>query len=119
MIFPENLHTVRQTLEAERAAALEQIQQHETRLGTLHGAVPDHLDLAQESIARGRRVTLLTQAQQQLEHIQAALQRVDEGTYGLCAACGEPIPPDRLEVLPYASLCVRCQAQHEQVGQPA
>ena len=119
MSIPVNLHDVRQTLEAERAAALEQIQQHEARLNTLCGAVPDHLDLAQEYVARGRRVTLLAQAQQQLENIQAALQRLNEGSYGLCAACGEPIPPDRLDVLPYACLCVRCQTQQEQVGQPA
>jgi DnaK suppressor protein len=116
MITPLETNVIRQKLDAERASVLAQIQQHEARLNTLSGAVPDHLDLAQEYVARARRVTLLAQAQQQLENIQAAWQRLEEGTYGLCAACGEPIPSDRLEVLPYACLCVRCQERQEQVA---
>jgi DnaK suppressor protein len=119
MITPLETNIIRQKLDAERASVLAQIQQHEARLSTLSGAVPDHLDLAQEYVARGRRVTLLAQAQQQLENIQAAVQRLEEGTYGLCAACGEPIPPARLEALPYACLCVRCQAQQEHSALPA
>ena len=46
-----------------------------------------------------------------LEHqIEAALQRLDGGTYGVCERCGKPINPRRLEALPYATLCVDCQA---------
>ena len=45
--------------------------------------------------------------------IEAALQRLDAGTYGVCERCGQPIPPRRLEALPYATLCVACQALEE------
>lgn len=51
---------------------------------------------------------LLKEARQQLNRIAAALRKIDEGTYGLCEKCGQPIDPRRLESLPDASLCIRC-----------
>ena len=51
---------------------------------------------------------LIGQAQAQLEQVDAALARLDEGTYGVCAVCGEAIPPERLEVRPTATTCVGC-----------
>ncbi|TNY38599.1 TraR/DksA family transcriptional regulator [Thermomonospora catenispora] len=44
-----------------------------------------------------------------LEEVEAALARLDAGTYGICEGCNEPIPEGRLEILPYARFCVRCQ----------
>ena len=118
MIPSVNLNDVRQTLEAERVAVLDQIRQHEAQLSARIGSMPDHLDLAQESISRVRRAALLARAHQQLECIQTALHRLDTGCYGLCEMCGERIPPARLEVLPYACLCVRCQARQERSPRP-
>lgn len=43
-----------------------------------------------------------------LRQIDEALARLDAGTYGICARCGEPIPPARLEVRPFAEHCVAC-----------
>ncbi|GEP47553.1 molecular chaperone DnaK [Microbacterium saccharophilum] len=40
--------------------------------------------------------------------VDAALQRVADGSYGVCASCGRPIPPARLEARPMATLCVAC-----------
>jgi DnaK suppressor protein len=37
-----------------------------------------------------------------------ALRRLDDGTYGICARCGDPIPFERLEAIPHARRCVRC-----------
>ena len=45
--------------------------------------------------------------------IQHALERIDEGTYGVCEDCGGDIPLARLEVKPSVSLCVPCQEKHE------
>ncbi len=44
---------------------------------------------------------------------QRALQKLEEGTYGLCDQCHQPIPPERLEVLPSATLCVACKSKQE------
>ncbi|NIR37045.1 MAG: hypothetical protein GWN07_13970, partial [Actinobacteria bacterium] len=43
-----------------------------------------------------------------LHKVERALERVEEGTYGICESCGESIPVARLEVLPYATTCVSC-----------
>jgi DnaK suppressor protein len=45
-----------------------------------------------------------------LADIDAALARIDGGTYGVCADCAQPIPPRRLEVQPFATLCVNCKS---------
>jgi RNA polymerase-binding protein DksA len=44
-----------------------------------------------------------------LREVQAALQRLEEGEYGICQGCGERILEERLEAVPWASQCVRCQ----------
>ena len=52
-------------------------------------------------------------AADELRQFDVALARVDAGTYGICARCGKPIPAARLEVRPFAELCVPCA---EQIG---
>ncbi|MCK2033457.1 MULTISPECIES: TraR/DksA C4-type zinc finger protein [Microbacterium] len=47
-------------------------------------------------------------AQAELRQVDEALMRMDAGTYGICAHCGRPIPPERLEVRPFAEYCVAC-----------
>ncbi|HZU14386.1 MAG TPA: TraR/DksA C4-type zinc finger protein [Chloroflexota bacterium] len=51
--------------------------------------------------------------QSRLADIDNAIARLDDGTYGVCTTCAEPIPPRRLEALPFATLCVPCQSQAE------
>lgn len=48
------------------------------------------------------------EAVMELGKINRALDRMNEGDYGFCSACGKEIPEQRLEVMPYADLCVRC-----------
>ena len=51
---------------------------------------------------------LVRQAEQRLAEVDAALGRLEDGTYGVCVVCGQPIPPARLEVRPTAATCVGC-----------
>lgn len=46
-----------------------------------------------------------------LSKANRALERVEAGTYGICESCGQSIPVERLEVLPYSTLCVECAAR--------
>src|SRR5262249_3617198 len=48
--------------------------------------------------------------------IRAALQRMEDGSYGRCVTCGEPIAPRRLAALPYATQCIACVTQGEHQG---
>ena len=49
----------------------------------------------------------------QLDDIEAAIARIDDGSYGLCQDCGRPIPRKRLEVLPFARRCLNCEGANE------
>jgi RNA polymerase-binding transcription factor DksA len=51
-----------------------------------------------------------------LNDIDNALSRVADGSYGVCAGCTQPIPPRRLEALPFATYCVQCQSVADKRG---
>jgi DnaK suppressor protein len=74
----------------------------------------DSLDTVQEAMGKeeelGKRESLI----QRLEMLARAEEKVREGTYGLCEACGKPIPPARLRALPEAILCVTCAEAEEE-----
>jgi DnaK suppressor protein len=53
---------------------------------------------------------LSAQAQAAIEEIDAALDKIADGTYGICESCGNPVPKARLEALPHARLCVSCKS---------
>jgi RNA polymerase-binding transcription factor len=57
-----------------------------------------------------RDLALRDRSIQQLELVDAALARLDAGTFGTCVRCGKPIAPARLEALPWAAHCIECQA---------
>jgi DnaK suppressor protein len=62
------------------------------------------------NVERDRLLVVASEARAKVAEIDAAIGRVDEGTYGNCEACGKPIPKARLEVVPEATLCVRCKS---------
>jgi DnaK suppressor protein len=62
------------------------------------------------SVERERDLALSAQALASIEEIDRALAKIDEGVYGVCEKCGEPIPKERLKALPHAALCVRCKS---------
>ncbi len=63
-------------------------------------------DSATATLDREVDFTLEENAEQVLHAIDAALERIEAGTYGLCTRCGKPIATERLEALPYATLCI-------------
>jgi DnaK suppressor protein len=70
-------------------------------------------DTATETFDRQMGVTLEENAETVLAAIEAALQRIEEGTYGTCTRCGGEIGHERLEALPYAELCIECKRTAE------
>jgi RNA polymerase-binding protein DksA len=106
-----NLRAIQQQLESERARLL----QHSTDLPgrKRFRRNPDRLDLSFEYETRERDSALQAVESRQLQQIEDALQRLAAGTYGQCETCGRSIAAERLQVLPYAALCVHCQTKHE------
>jgi RNA polymerase-binding transcription factor DksA len=66
---------------------------------------------ATETLELEKRIVLEKRIREQLADVEHALHKFEEGTYGLCDNCKQPIDPARLEALPEASLCMKCKAQ--------
>jgi DnaK suppressor protein len=93
-------------------AALKQIPTETSRM-------PTHMaDLGSDNFDQELMLNLLGSEKDVLDQIDAALERIQDGSYGQCEACGKAIPKARLEAIPYAALCVRCASQREQEGEP-
>ncbi len=106
---------LRSRLESERKRLIEELEQlkasirpaEERREGSPFGKREEE---ATESFELEKRITLEKRIRDQLAEVEHALHKFEDGTYGLCDSCGQPIDPARLEALPQASLCLRCKA---------
>jgi DnaK suppressor protein len=68
-------------------------------------------EAATETFEAERDLALIDNLEQMRSHVTGALKRIDDGTYGLCVTCGQPIPSERLEALPFADQCVACKSK--------
>jgi DnaK suppressor protein len=75
------------------------------------GSVENDWDGQTIAFQSSETATMLAQARSHLSQIDAAINRIENGTYGVCVDCGDEIPYGRLEVLPHASRCVRDAAK--------
>ena len=73
----------------------------------------DTYDLASEERDREISFILTDREREKVQAIQEALERVDDGTYGMCDSCESEIAEARLAALPFTRLCVNCQAERE------
>jgi RNA polymerase-binding protein DksA len=78
------------------------------------GGVDNHLgDTASVTVDREIDYTLEENSEHVLAEIDAALKRIEDGTFGICTNCGRQIEPERLEFLPYATLCIDDKRREE------
>lgn len=108
-----DLDVARQTLELERERlrSLRERIEHDgsqaDETGELASGPGDHLaDHATETFMRELDEGLEENVEHLLAEIDAALERIDDGTYGICVVCGRPIDAERLQAVPYATLCI-------------
>ena len=73
---------------------------------------------ATEALELEKRLALEKRIREELVAIEHALDKFDKKTYGLCDECGESIPPERLEALPQASLCLSCKEKLTKNAKP-
>ena len=74
---------------------------------------------ATETLELEKRLALENRIRQELAKVEHALEKIKNGTYGMCDNCGQPISPERLEALPQASLCLNCKALLSKNGKVA
>ena len=111
--FDLDLNEIREKLENEHQELLARIA--ETTADARGGNVinPDRTDLARSYDIRQRDSALESWAERNLRRIDQALQRLDQGSYGFCENCGEPISAERLKALPQATMCMKCKSKLE------
>ena len=110
---PATLERIRQCLLARQQEIVRRIYELEEELQAASEPEIEYGDRAQAEDMEEDIEQLDEQSRREWEEIQAALQRLENGTYGICEACGKPISPERLEALPTARRCVPCQEKLE------
>jgi DnaK suppressor protein len=75
--------------------------------------VGDEADAASQSAERELLFELSDNERQALDAIEAALRKIETGSYGQCEGCSKPIPAMRLKAIPHARYCIQCQARFE------
>ena len=107
---------LRSRLKSERKRLIEELEQleasrqsaNERREGSPFGKKEEE---ATESFELEKRLALEKQIRNSLAVVEQALRKFEEGSYGLCDNCGQPIEPARLEALPQANMCLDCKAR--------
>ena len=110
-----NFKLLRSRLENERKHLTEELEQikasirpaEERREGSPFGKREEE---ATEVLELEKRLALEKSVIDRLAEIEHALDKFEQGSYGLCDVCGQPIDPARLEALPQANLCLNCKA---------
>jgi DnaK suppressor protein len=115
-----DLNSIRATLEKKRDEIRQNLasltEAHPTPVGAIEaGDGPkDFEDIAVDFLETQQEQSIQYNEQALLTEIEQALGRLDNGTYGKCVVCGQPIPEKRLQAIPWAARCIKDQEQLEQ-----
>jgi DnaK suppressor protein len=117
----KDLEHFQSLLLAERTRLEEEREQIRSRAGSVDGALPeegeggddDTADLAAAMMDKEMDLSVEDEIEDMLGAIDHALQKIEDGTYGVCDMSGQQIPKSRLELIPWAALTVECQALAE------
>ena len=81
-------------------------------------AVPSHIaDMGSDTFEQDNTILLMNSEGETLTHIEAALERIEGGTYGICTECEGKIPKTRLKAIPYTPHCVKCASELEEANE--
>ncbi len=111
-----NVDRFRELLVEERRRVMDAIANlQEENSGSMVEETPETglADTATVTLDRELDYSLEEHSTTVLRDIDAALQRIEDGTYGVCARCGKPIGEERLEAMPYVTKCIDCKRLEE------
>src|SRR3990170_3944819 len=106
-MIPDEFATARAALVAERDVLDAEV--HAEIEGPGQMTYGSQAAAATHVFEQQRDIALRDKARTQLEAVEAALERLDDGTFGLCTNCMKPISQERLEAIPWAEHCIDCQ----------
>lgn len=97
---------VLEMLESHRQSLIESAMQNDKPLGTPYSI---HMEHGTETEEREKTMFFIAREEKMLNYIDAALMRIERGTYGVCISCGKLIDKRRLEAVPHTQLCIECK----------
>lgn len=110
----EELDFFRQLLESELDELREKAEDTIVELlGVTSDGEPDPLDQASMDIYHKDKLRIRSRESRLIKKIQASLQAIEDGTYGICQDCEEPISIERLKARPMTSYCIFCKSRRE------
>jgi DnaK suppressor protein len=110
----ERYRVLKGMLEERRRDILEKLRSLRESLPTESGEVRDAEEQSVDDFVQDVDFTLMQMKAETLRKIDEALQRLENGTYGLCTECLKELPAARLRALPFAALCRDCQESQEE-----
>ncbi len=115
MITQELLTRLRKELEEERASVLAELAEYgadpySEKVSQISGIDGNFADSAAATAERAEALAFIEKARERLADVDQALERMNDGTYGICVQCGQEIPEARLEARPLSVRCVTCAA---------
>lgn len=109
-----NLTVLKKRLLEERERLLDELNVYSLKTQENPGYGNHMADDATEVFEQAKSLALQQRLERSLQQVDNALKKFDEGTYGICEACGQPIDPARLKAKPAAELCMSCRQRVEQ-----
>jgi len=114
----EELDSAKKTLNEMRSQLLHEVQESMLAYREMGEApLPDISDVSANAYSRDVLLNLGENQQQKIRDIDAALERIAKGEYGICARCEEEISPQRMQVRPFSRYCIDCKTEIEKFGE--
>jgi len=123
VVSEDQVNQVRVRLESQLESTKHDIQEIDDQVRTYgadHGSadgadnhIGDDSDIVYE---QEKLLTVREELTDRKARIEHALKKMDNGTWGICERCGQPIAPERLDALPFVSLCITCQELQDRRG---
>jgi DnaK suppressor protein len=113
------LQRFRKRLEEEKTRLEEQIEDYERELeearltesSSDRSPDPGNAEASSMKLEYAKELSIEQNSIDLLSKVNRALERIEAGTYGICESCGKAIPVERLDVLPYSTVCVECASR--------
>ena len=110
----QELSQFKKQLESMKVDINSDVEKTLTEMTSQTGNIPDPNDRATMESDRSFELRIRGRERKLMEKVDEALARIEDGTYGICAGCGEDIAIKRLQARPVAKFCIDCKTKQEQ-----
>ncbi|MBP7926669.1 MAG: RNA polymerase-binding protein DksA [Desulfobulbus sp.] len=110
----QELSQFKKQLESMKVDINSDVEKTLTEMTSQTGNIPDPNDRATMESDRSFELRIRGRERKLMEKVDEALARIEDGTYGICAGCGEEIAVKRLQARPVAKFCIDCKTKQEQ-----